>query len=175
MRYRLRTLLIAAGLGPPVVALLWFSAIWARYALPDGLHAFASAALLPCALTAVLLVIYSAVAPPPRSKAAASVSLVQLGLLWTAQFLALWYWLWFDCWMGILLFYRGGPGPPVSGMSLALIAAALAGGSASIVSLRSRFGLATVNYVFIIWCVTLPLLAITALFWMAALLAYLLR
>jgi hypothetical protein len=171
MRYRLRTLLIAAGLGPPLLALLWFGAIWASHVHSAEVHRVLHELALACSAVAIALVVYAAVAPPPGSGPSVAVSFWHLSLLGCTVFLALWHWLYLICMVGGWLFIWGDRGPPFSNTTLTLFPALLALCSATLVALRIHLGLATVNYVLIMWCASIPLLALATIFW----LGYLLR
>jgi hypothetical protein len=167
MRYRLRTLLIGAALGPPLLALVWFAAIWARYALPQVMRDFWQPIAWVCMTGAVGLALYSVAAPPPGSQPAASLSLWHLSLLGGVTFLALWQWLWVLFGLAGWMFLWGDNGPPYSERTMLLFPGAIALLCTIAMSIRIRAGLATVNYVFLLWCLATPLALIAALFWIS--------
>jgi hypothetical protein len=150
MRYRLRTLMIAAAVGPPMLALAWFGAIWAWHALPSVINDFGYYLLLAGVLGALVLVVYSAVAPTPGSREPATPRLCLIAMLSACEFLALWQWIWACIAIGGWLFIWGDLGPPVSERVLTSLAAIIA---------------ATINYVRTVAWLTGVLLSIAALFW----------
>ncbi|MEX2174398.1 MAG: hypothetical protein WD872_08550 [Pirellulaceae bacterium] len=171
MRYRLRTLLIATLVGPPLLALLWFGAIWARFSLSPLLQGLAQVLLLPGMVAVAALVVYSIVAPPPGEKPAVTLRPWQCVLLWICQFLAEWHWFFFAMMVGGWILLWGDNTPLFSQAEIAIAAAAIAAAGASATSFRVGRGLATVTYVTTIFCFVVPLLGIAVLSW----LGYLLR
>jgi hypothetical protein len=171
MRYRLRTLLIASIVGPPLLALLWFGAIWARYSLSPLLGNFLQSLLLPGIGAVLVLVVYSVAAPWPGRKPAVLLPAWQCLLLGVCQFLAEWQWLYVAIEIGGWGFIWGDNGPPVSSVLLAMIAAAVAVASTGATGFRVGRGLATAAYIRIVLGLVVPLLGVATLFW----LTYLLR
>jgi hypothetical protein len=167
MRYRLRTLLIAATLGPPVLALLWFVGIWARFHLPDIILTLVRPLFLPGMAASLILTLYALLALPPGSKPAVTLAAWQYVALWAAQFLAQWHWFMIVIGLGGWLFVWGDRGPPFSESAMAITAGGMAGISACITCLRISTGQATVTYVVTILCLVAPLFNLAVLFWLA--------
>jgi hypothetical protein len=164
VRYRLRTLVIAAIFGPPILAFMWFAAVWARVALPPLFASLPDYLFLPGTIGVVALFVYSLVAPSPDAKPAASLDLWQYVLLWICQFLAEWHWLLLVIRVVGWIFIWGDRGPPVEDAMLAALAGMVAATGASITSFRIARCDVTVAYVITIICFTGPLLSIAALY-----------
>src|SRR5688572_8191329 len=94
MRYRLRTLLVAAAVGPPLLALAWFAAIWARYALPPVMVQVMTPIALLSIVGVVALCAVIVAWPPPGSPPAATISPTHLVMLAGLTLAGLWHWLW---------------------------------------------------------------------------------
>jgi hypothetical protein len=166
MRFRLRTLMIAAALGPPLLALAWFLAVWARFVLPKALDHISGLAW-PSMLAAVGLAVFSVAASPPGSQPAAAVSPGYLSLLGGTVFVALAQWLWVYFGLVGWLFVWGENGPPYPERVMALFPVTVALCCTLLTGIRIHVGLATVNYVFILWCLAAPLALLTALYWIS--------
>jgi hypothetical protein len=171
MRYRLRTLMIAAAVLPPVLALAWFVAIWARYALPSVLPGIVRPIALAGMLGAVGLIAIIVAAPPARSQPAVTVSSQHLLTLAVLTVVALWQWLWVIGGLVGWIFVWGDNGPTALQRNLhVLFPPAIALICTFLMCLRIHAGWATINYVFLIWCFTVPLALFAALLWISLLL-----
>ena len=170
MRYRLRTLLLAATLGPPCLALAWFLLVWARYSISPLLLSLSQYFFHVGMLAVLVLAIYSIAAPPPINKPPVTLEPWQFALLWTCQLLAEWHWFWVVIGLGGWILLWGDRGPPVSEGVLLAIAGIVAAIGASLTSLRIVSGLASVDYVRTIVCFVAPLFSLASLFWIGRLL-----
>jgi len=167
LRFRLRTLLLAAALGPPLLALAWFTVIWARFALPQVIREISRPIAWAAMAGAVGLMVVIVAAPPPGSQPAVTVSLRHLLALCGVTFLALWFWLWVLVGFAGWLFLWGDNGPPFSDFTLLLFPGMVALVWTAGMAIRIHTGLATIHYVFLIWCLGAPLSLIAALFWIS--------
>lgn len=94
MRYRLRTLVIATALGPVLLALAWYLAIWFWNVMPSLVRQWGFSLVMLAILCAVGLAIFSVVSPPPggdnHDRSTRWLALVVAG----GQFFALWAAFW---------------------------------------------------------------------------------
>ena len=149
MRYRLRTLVIVTAVGPVLLALAWFSAIWLWNALPDLLANWGQLLMLLAMLISAGLSIYSIVAPPAGSHE------LDLAMRWTSlvvagcQFLALWTGLWLMfgllAWMFVWGDNQGQREADIIRFVSGLVAAFLAAN----VAVRGMMGLASRTYLLV--------------------------
>lgn len=164
MQYRLRSLVAAAAVGPPLLALLYFGAIWVANVFPSWLQETGQSLFLLGVLGAIGLVIYSACAWRPRSTPAVELGRWQCVVLWVLQFVALQPWIEGAIHFGGWILIWGDNGPPIPDGALGAIAAVGAAAAASITTLRIVVGSASVAYVLIVAGISTMLLALTSLF-----------
>ena len=160
MRYRLRTLLIAAALGPPVLAIVWL-------AVPLIIDELAPHLFLAGMVISAVAIVFSAIAVPPRRIEAARLPLWQTGLLCCSHFVALWWWLYVWTGIGGWMVVWGDNGPPVSELTLSMAAAVAAALFTVLTILRIHFRLASEAYIKFVSSLTGILLAMASMFLVA--------
>jgi hypothetical protein len=170
MRYRLRTLVIATIIGPPLLGLAWYLAIWARFAISPTLEGITRPFFPLGMLAVIVLILYTVAAPPPEDNPAIALLPWQLFLFWLAQFLAQWHWILILVALGGWLFVWGDRGPPFSERAMITGAGIAAATVASVASTRVWLGHATKTYVITIVCFVTPMLTFAGLFWLGRLL-----
>lgn len=167
-QYPLRTLVWLTALGPPLVALAWWSLIpvWRQF---DGsLHNLAISLLYPGSLVVLVLVGMSLFYYPVALSARVRPPLWQVIALWCIEFAALWHWLAFMSGVFGWLFVWGDRHEPP--MALIYSATALVAAISSwLTSTRLTKDGATAGYLTAIVSLTGILIALAIPYWLSRL------
>ena len=158
-RYSLRTLVLVTIIGPPLLALAWWSANYFWHAAPDPLFALSRHLLLPGLVCTLGLVSFSLIYTPANPDECDGLKVWPALGLFCLEFIALWHWLggifqvvgWLFIWGD-----RGGPLMDLVVPAAAIIAATTAG----LTTYRSMTAMATRTYYHVVMMLSVLLLVL---------------